>query len=195
MNINVILEHLTVVFAATCLTLCVGLPFGIFAYMNRVFRIIIFRVTDVLQTIPSLALLGIIMIFFGGNKGTVIIGLFLYSLLPVVRNTYTGLNNINPAIKEAAKGMGMSRMYQLIHVEIPLAFPIIFTGIRIAVVNSIGAAVFGTFVGGGGLGTVIYRGMHTQNMKLILFGTGSLMLMAIFFDSTMGFIEKKLNKR
>ena len=87
MSVNVILEHLSVVVAAICLTLLIGLPFGIFAYFNKTFKVFIFKVTDVLQTIPSLALLGIIMIFLGGNKLTVIVGLFLYSLLPVVRNT------------------------------------------------------------------------------------------------------------
>lgn len=192
MSMNVVLEHLSVVMAAICLTLLIGLPFGILSYFNKPFRILIFRITDVLQTIPSLALLGIIMIFLGGNKLTVIVGLFLYSLLPVVRNTYTGLSGIDPAVKEAAKGMGMSRMYQLIHIELPIAFPVIFTGIRIAVINQISAAVFGTFVGGGGLGTVIYRGMANMNMRLILFGTGALMVMAICFDTIMGWIEKRL---
>ena len=195
MSMKVILEHLMVVFAALCLTLAVGLPMGILAYFNKTFKSVIFRITDILQTIPSLALLGIIMIFLGGNKLTVIVGLFLYSLLPVVRNTYTGLSGIDPAIKEAAKGMGMGRFYQLIHVELPIAFPVIFTGIRIAVINQISAAVFGTFVGGGGLGTVIYRGMATMNMKLILFGTGSLMVMAVLFDTVMGIVEKRLYAR
>ena len=195
MNMKVILEHLMVVLAALCLTLAVGLPFGILSYFNKTFKNVIFRITDILQTIPSLALLGIIMIFLGGNKLTVIVGLFLYSLLPVVRNTYTGLSGIDPAVKEAAKGMGMGKLYQLIHVELPIAFPVIFTGIRIAVINQISAAVFGTFVGGGGLGTVIYRGMATMNMKMILFGTGSLMVMAVLFDTVMGMVEKRLYAR
>ena len=195
MSFDVILEHLSVVLAAICLTLLIGLPFGIFAYFNKTFKVIIFRVTDVLQTVPSLALLGIIMIFLGGNKLTVVVGLFLYSLLPVVRNTYAGLAGIDPAIKEAAKGMGMGKLYQLIHVELPIAFPVIFTGIRIAVINQISAAVFGTFVGGGGLGTVIYRGMANMNMRLILFCTGSLMVMAVVFDTVMGWIEKRLYAR
>ena len=132
------------------------------------------------------------MVFIGGNSFTVIIGLILYSLLPIVRNTYVGLSNIDPAIKEAATAMGMSKWYKLIHVELPLAFPVVFTGIRIAVVTSIGVAVFGTFVGGGGLGSIIYRGIHIQNMKLILSGTLALMAMAIIFDFSMAWIEKKL---
>ena len=119
----------------------------------------------------------------------------LYSLLPIVRNTNLGLTEVDPAIKEAARGMGMSKFYQLLRVELPLAFPVIFTGIRIATVNSIGSAVFAAFVGGGGLGSIIYRGIRVQNMKLILSGTLSLMLMAVVFDFTMGQIEKRLRRR
>ena len=95
---------------------------------------------------PALALLGIIMVFFGGSRTTVVVGLVLYSLLPVVRNTCTGLESVSPAVKEAALGMGMSKTYRLFMVEFPIAFPTIFTGIRIAVVTSISVAVFGTFV-------------------------------------------------
>ncbi len=119
----------------------------------------------------------------------------LYSLLPIVRNTFVGLNEIDPAIKEAATGMGMSKLYRLFHVEIPIAFPVIFTGIRIATVTSIGVAVFAAFVGGGGLGSVIYRGIHIQDMKLIMFGTFSLMGMAVLFDGVMEYIEKRLYRK
>ena len=195
MSWNLIGEHLFMVLAGGILSILVGLPLGILAYLAPKARPVILRVVDLFQTVPSLALLGIIMIFLGGNKLTVVVGLFLYSLLPVVRNTYAGLAGIDPAIKEAAKGMGMGKLYQLIHVELPIAFPVIFTGIRIAVINQISAAVFGTFVGGGGLGTVIYRGMANMNMRLILFGTGSLMVMAVVFDTVMGWIEKRLYAR
>jgi len=192
MSWSLVLEHLTLVIAATIGTLIIGLPLGIFAYLNKSVNKIILWTVDILQTIPALALLGVIMVFIGGNRFTVIIGLILYSLLPIVRNTYVGLSNIDPAIKEAATAMGMSKWYKLIHVELPLAFPVVFTGIRIAVVTSIGVAVFGTFVGGGGLGSIIYRGIHIQNMKLILSGTLALMAMAIIFDFSMAWIEKKL---
>jgi len=131
-------------------------------------------------------LLGIIMVFIGAGKLTVIIGLVLYSLLPIVHNTYLGLNGVSPAIKEAARGMGMTRFYQLVRVELPLAFPVIFTGIRIASV---------TVVGGGGLGSVIYRGIYIQNMKLLLSGTFTLMAMAVVFDSVMAYVEKRLYRR
>jgi len=163
--------------------------------MKNSVRSVILWTADILQTIPALALLGILMVFLGAGKPTVIIGLILYSLLPVVRNTYLGLKNIDPAIKEVATGMGMSRWYRLIHVEMPIAFPVIFTGIRIATVTAVGVAVFGTFVGGGGLGSVIYQGIRIENMRMILFGTLSLMIMAVLFDSVMAAVEKRLNRQ
>ena len=146
-------------------------------------------------TIPALALLGMVMLVVGAGKTTVIIGLLLYSLLPIVHNSYIGLAQIDPAIKRAARGMGMSKFDRLFAVELPLAFPLIFTGIRIATVTSVGIAVFATSVGGGGLGTLINQGIRTQNIQKILSGTLSLMAMAVIFDAVMAWIEKRLNKR
>lgn len=195
MNLSIVLEHLYIVLTSVLLTIIIGLPLGILAYMKNSVRSVILWTADILQTIPALALLGILMVFLGAGKPTVIIGLILYSLLPVVRNTYLGLKNIDPAIKEVATGMGMSRWYRLIHVEMPIAFPVIFTGIRIATVTAVGVAVFGTFVGGGGLGSVIYQGIRIENMRMILFGTLSLMIMAVLFDSVMAAVEKRLNRQ
>ena len=192
MSISMILDHLYLVLVSVFFTVLIGLPLGILAYMKQRVRAVVLWTVDILQTIPALALLGIIMVFLGAGKTTVIIGLVLYSLLPVVRNTYLGLSNIDPAVKEAADGMGMSRTYRLMHVELPIAFPIIFTGIRIATVTSIGVAVFATFVGGGGLGSILYRGIHIQNMQLIMSGTLALMGMAVLFDGVMALIEKRL---
>lgn len=185
-------EHFTIVAIASVFTILLGLLLGFTAHLNRRAGKVILAVVDVLQTIPALALLGIIMVFFGGSRTTVIVGLVLYSLLPVVRNTCTGLESVSPAVKEAALGMGMSKTYRLFRVEFPIAFPTIFTGIRIAVVTSISVAVFGTFVGGGGLGQVIYRGIYVQDMSRILFGTVSLMVMAVVLDFIMSLVEKRL---
>ncbi len=185
-------EHFTIVAIASVFTILLGLLLGFTAHLNKRAGKVILAVVDVLQTIPALALLGIIMVFFGGSRTTVIVGLVLYSLLPVVRNTCTGLESVSPAVKEAALGMGMSKTYRLFKVEFPIAFPTIFTGIRIAVVTSISVAVFGTFVGGGGLGQVIYRGIYVQDMTRILFGTVSLMVMAVVLDFIMSLVEKRL---
>lgn len=195
MDLTMVFEHLYIVLISVVMTVLIGLPLGILAYSWPSFRKVILWVVDVLQTIPALALLGIIMVFLGAGKLTVIIGLVLYSLLPIVHNTYLGLNGVNPAIKEAARGMGMTKFYRLVRVELPLAFPVIFTGIRIASVTAIGVAVFATFVGGGGLGSIIYRGIYIQNMKLLLSGTLTLMAMAVLFDSVMAYVEKRLYRR
>ena len=188
-------EHFTLILTAMGFIIVIGMLLGILSYLHPRLGKVILAAVDILQTIPSLATLGIIMILVGGNRTTVVIGIVLYSLLPIVRNTNAGLNSVSPAVREAARGMGMTRVYQLLHVDLPLAFPLIFTGIRIAAVTSISVAVFGTFVGGGGLGEVIYQGIRVQSMKQILFGTVALMAMALLIDGVMSLIEKRLYRR
>lgn len=195
MNFDVVLDHLYLVLIASMFATIIGLILGVLVYIFKAIRPLILQIIDIIQTIPALAILGILMIFFGGNSATVIIGLVFYSLLPIVRNTYVGLESIDPSIKEAAIGMGMTKMQRLIRVELGLAFPMIFTGIRIAVVTSIGTAVFGAFVGGGGLGNTINRAILIQDMPTLLMATASLMIMAIIFDYGMGFLEKRLKAR
>jgi osmoprotectant transport system permease protein len=190
-----VLEHLIIVAAALTLTIVIGLPLGVAAYMAPGLRKWILRITELLQTIPALALLGIIMLFLGAGKPTVITGLFLYSLLPVVQNTCTGFLLVSPGIKEAAAGMGMTRLYCLVRVEFPAAFPLVFTGIRISAVTSVGTAAFAAFVGGGGLGSVIYRGIRIANMTLILQGTAALLILAAGCDGIMALAEHHLHRR
>lgn len=187
--------HLFMVVAALMFTIIVGVPLGICAYYFPKVRRVILKVVEILQTIPAMALLGVIMVFLGPGQLTVIIGLLLYSLLPVVLNTYVGLSEVDPAIKEAATGIGMTRMNRLVQVEVPIAFPLIFTGVRIAMVTSIGVAVFAAFVGGGGLGSIIYESIRVSNMTQLLSATVVLMGMAILFDFVMGQIEKRLQRK
>ena len=194
MSWSLIWEHLFIVLAASVLSVCIGLPLGILAYVYPKARKAILWVVDLLQTIPALALLGIIMVFIGAGKPTVIAGITLYSLLPIVRNTCLGLQEVDPGVKEAARGMGMSKPYRVLMVEFPLAFPTVFTGIRIAVVNAIGTAVFAAYVGGGGLGKIITQGIRVQDMSLILSGTGALMVIAIVLDLLMGAFAGKMQK-
>lgn len=194
MTWDLILQHLFIVLASALLSVLVGLPLGVLAYLYPRARAAILWVADLLQTIPSLALLGIIMVVAGPGKLTVIIGITLYSLLPIVRNTCLGLQEVDPGVKEAAQGMGMGRIYRLLHVEFPMAFPMVFTGIRIAVVNAIGSAVFAAFVGGGGLGSVINRGIRISDMGMILSATGALMVIAVLLDLAMGWFEGHLKK-
>ncbi len=157
-------------------------------------RWVILRVVDLLQTIPSLALVGIIIVFLNPGKPTVILGITLYSLLPIVRNTCLGFQEVDPGVKEAARGMGMSKLYRIFMVELPLAFPTVFTGIRIAVVNAIGTAVFAAFVGGGGLGGVITQAIRISDMGGILSATGVLMVIAVTLDLLMDGFEKQMRK-
>lgn len=188
-------QHLYLVVVAIFFTAIIGVLLGILAYSFKKPGKFILWFVDLLQTVPVLALLGFIMFFFGGTSTTVIIGIVLYSLLPVVRNSYVGLDSIDPAIKEAALGMGMTKTQQLFKVELPLSFPFIFTGIRIALVTSIGIAVFGAVVGGGGLGSVINRSILIQDKQTLFLSTLALVVMAVVFDSLMGLVEKKLKSR
>lgn len=192
MTWSLVWEHLFIVLSASILSVIVGVMLGILAYIFPKARGIILRIVDLLQTIPSLALLGIIMVFLNPGKLTVIIGITLYSLLPIVRNTFLGLQGVDDGVKEAARGMGMSKPYRILTVEFPLAFPTVFTGIRIAVVNAIGTAVFAAFVGGGGLGGVITQGIRISSMKMILSATGVLMIIAVVLDLLMSWFEKQM---
>ncbi len=195
MTVKIVMEHLYLVVLSVLFSTAVGLPLGIIAYLYSSVRKTVLWASELLQTVPALAMLGLVMLVFGAGKTTVIIGLVLYSLLPIVHNTFLGLENTGRGIKEAARGMGLSKWDRLFHIELPLAFPMVFTGIRIATVTSVGVAVFSTSVGGGGLGSVINQGIRTQNMRLILFGTGTLMAMAVLFDGGMALVEKKLLSR
>lgn len=194
MSFAMVWEHLYLVLAAGALSILLGVPLGILAYLYPKARGVVLRVVDLLQTIPALALLGILMVFLGAGKLTVIVGITLYSLLPIVRNTCLGLQEVDPGVKEAARGMGMSQSYRILTVELPLAFPTVFTGIRIAVVNAIGTAVFAAFVGGGGLGGVLNRSIRIQDMGMLLAGTGVLMIIAVVLDLLMGAFERRVEK-
>lgn len=194
MSWSLVFEHLFIVLAAAILSIAAGLPLGIWAYVSPRARGVILHVVDLLQTIPSLALLGIIMVVLDPGKLTVIIGITLYSLLPIVRNTCLGLQEVDPGVKEAARGMGMSKPYRTLMVEFPLAFPTVFTGIRIAVVNAIGSAVFAAYVGGGGLGTVITQAIRVKDMKLLLTATAALMVIAVALDLLMGWFETQMRR-
>lgn len=192
MTVSTVLDHLYMVLAAATLSITIGLPLGLLAYLKPKFRSTILRIVDLFQTVPSMALLGLIMIVLGAGKITVIVGITLYALLPVVRNTCLGLQEVDAGVKEAARGMGMSTLYRTMVIEFPLAFPTVFTGIRIAVVNAISTAVFAAFVGGGGLGVIIVQGIRTQNMTTILTATGALMIIAIILDGLMSFLESRM---
>lgn len=189
-----ILEHMAIVLAATAISVVLGVLLGVIAYWVRGLDAVLLSTAEAIQTIPSLALLALLMIVFGLGNAPLIAGLVLYALLPILRNTYTGLESIPPEIRDAARGMGMSRLQRLFKVELPLSFPLIFSGIRIAAVNSLSIAVMGVLIGAGGLGYPIYRGIQTRNLSRILSGAFPVVLMALVFDLGMTRVERKLSK-
>ena len=190
-----IFEHLAIVAVATAISMLMGTVLGILAYWIRYADSVILWLVEMIQTIPSLALLAMLMILFGLGNTTIIAGLILYALLPIVRNTYTGLTSVPQYIKDAARGMGMSKLQRLFRVELPLAFPLMFSGIKISVVNSLSIAVMGVLIGAGGLGYPVYRGIQTQNIGKIMSGAVPVMLMAVLFDYLMSKVERRLMKR
>ncbi len=194
MNFEQVLEHLYLVTVSCVVVIALGVPLGIFTYYHRKVGKVVLTVVDLIQTVPALAVMGLLMTVFGATSTTVIIAMILYLLLPVVRNTNTGLNQVDPLLKETADACGMNRRQKLLRVELPMAFPFVLMGIRITVVNAVGVAVFGTFVGGGGLGSILYRGIRIQSTSLILEGTLVLIAISMGFDYLLGFLEKKMRR-
>lgn len=190
-----IYDHMLIVAIATVFSVAIGILLGVLSYWFKSVGAVTLRLVDTIQTIPSLALLSLLMIVFGLGNKTLIIGLTLYSLMPIVQNTYVGISGIPMHIKDAAKGMGMSRVQRLFKVELPLALPIIFSGVRIAVVTSLGIAVMGVLIGAGGLGSPIYRGIQTRNIKLILSGAIPVVMLALIFDYGMTAVENRLTHK
>ncbi|MCE2906396.1 MAG: ABC transporter permease subunit [Anabaena sp. CoA2_C59] len=190
-------EHLILVVIAMTIAISIGLPVGIFITRQPQLAAPILGLANTIQTIPSLAIFGFLISvpFLGGiGKVPAIVALTLYALLPIIRNTYIGINSINSAIKEAGIGMGMTDQQLLLKVEIPLALPVILAGVRVATVISVGIATIAAAIGGGGLGVFIFRGISTVNNELILAGAIPAALIALSADFGLGFLEKNLTK-
>jgi osmoprotectant transport system permease protein len=186
-------EHMMIVLAATGLAVLIGLPLGILLTRIKSLQTPILGVANILQTVPSLALFGLLIPipFIGGiGARTAVIALALYALLPVIRNTVTGILGIDPKVREAATAMGMTDGQILRGVELPLAAPVILTGIRVAVVISVGVATVAAAVGAGGLGTYIFRGLRQNDNYLLLAGALAAALLALLCDFVLGQVEK-----
>lgn len=190
-------EHLFLVIIAMIIAVSLGLPLGILITRQTQLVQPILGVANALQTIPSLAIFGFLISvpFLGGiGKVPAIVALTLYALLPIIRNTYVGINGVDPAIVESGKGMGMTDLQLLFQVEIPLALGVILGGIRIATVISVGVATIGAAIGGGGLGVFIFRGIASVNNELILAGAVPSAMIALAADFLLGLLEKKLTQ-
>jgi osmoprotectant transport system permease protein len=188
-------QHVLLVLAATALAVAIGVPLGVALTRRPRLARPVLGFANVVQTIPSLALFGfLIPIPYLGGIGarTAIVALVVYSLLPILRNTHAGIRSVDPAVVEAATGLGMTSNERLRLVELPLAFPVVLAGVRIAVVVGIGLATIAAAIGAGGLGVLIYRGVATVDHRLILAGALPAALLALAFDFALGFVEKRM---
>jgi osmoprotectant transport system permease protein len=189
--------HLLLVGVSIGIATLVGIPLGILITRKTNLRQPILGIANILQTIPSLALFGFLIsvpIIGGIGAKTAIIALTLYSLLPIIRNTYTGIISVDPAIREAGRGMGMTDKQLLLQVEIPLALGVILAGVRVATVIAIGVATIAAAIGAGGLGVFVFRGIAMVNNDLILAGAVPAALLAILADWAIALIEQRLTR-
>lgn len=182
-------EHIQLTLVALFIGNLIALPLGILLTRKRKLADTVIGITSVFQTIPSLALLGFMIPFFGIGFGPAIVALSIYALLPILRNTYTGILGVNQAVVDAGVGMGMTSRQVLFMIEIPLALPIIMAGIRTATVMVIGVATLAALVGAGGLGDIIFRGIAMARQDLILAGAIPAALLSIIFDYILKRIE------
>lgn len=183
-----LLEHVQISFIALFFAVIIAIPLGIYLTNKKKVAESIIGISAVLQTIPSLALLGLLIPLFGIGKVPAIIALVVYALLPILRNTFTGINEVDASLKEAATAMGMNTWKRLVKVELPLAMPVIMAGIRTAMVLIVGTATLAALIGAGGLGDIILLGIDRNNPSLIVLGAVPAACLALVFD----FLLKKL---
>jgi osmoprotectant transport system permease protein len=191
------LEHIGLTFISLFLAVLVGLPLGILIARKRKLSGSVLGVAGILQTIPSIALLGFMIPLLGIGPKPAIVALLLYALLPIIRNTYTGITGVDAAVKEAATAMGMNNWQILSKVELPLAMPVILAGIRTATVITVGVATLASYIAAGGLGEFIFGGISLNNTNMILAGAIPAALLAIIFDFLLSRVQnlnlKKIN--
>lgn len=185
-------EHIGMVLLGVGLALVIGIPLGILCTKNKTFETIIITIANLIQVIPSLALLAMLMIVFGLGFNTVVIGLFLYSLLPIIRNTAVGLKEVEAEAIEAGRGVGMTAFQLLMKVKFPLSLPFMLAGVRIALVIGIGVAALAPFVGGEGLGREIVAGINVRDSNKIYGGAVFAAGLAIIIDYSLGMLQKRL---
>jgi osmoprotectant transport system permease protein len=189
------IEHLSMVFIALLFIIIIGVTIGVFLYNKKNLSDIVLNLLNIIETIPELVLLVILMPFFGiGYKPTMIASI-LYSILPVARNTYVGLIQVDRQYLESARAMGLAEKEILWNIRIPLALPMIAAGIRIAIVFTMGVVTLGGLIAAGGLGGPIQTGIHLYDRDIILVTGLWIGILAVMFDSIGSLIEKVLNRK
>ncbi|MCF6327059.1 MAG: ABC transporter permease [Devosiaceae bacterium] len=191
------LEHVSIVGVAVGIAILTGVPIGIAITQSKRAADIVLGIASVIVTIPSVALFGLmipILSTIGQGVGYLpaVIAVLLYSQLPIIRNTYVAITNVDPAMREAAKGLGMTTMQRLMWVEIPLAVPVVMVGVRVAVVMNIGITAIAAYIGAGGLGTFISRGISQTDPRQLITGAIAVSVLAIVSDYFLLFVQKKL---
>ena len=190
-------QHVSIVGVAVVLAILTGVPIGIAITQSKQAADIVLYVAAIIMTIPSIALFGMLiplLSLIGRGIGYLpaVIAVLLYSQLPIIRNTYTAINNVDPALREAARGMGMKPLERLRRVELPLAVPVIMAGVRVAVVINIGITAIATYIGAGGLGTLISRGISQTDPRQLVAGALCVSLLAIIADYGLLFTQRRL---
>ncbi|MDT2757409.1 ABC transporter permease [Enterococcus asini] len=188
-------EHLYISIIALVIGILIAVPLGIVLTRTPKIANVVISITSALQTVPSLALLALMIPFFGVGKLPAIIALFIYSLLPILRNTYIGMKNVDANYRDVAKGMGMTNFESIRMVELPLALPTIMAGIRLAAVYVIAWATLASYIGAGGLGDLIFSGLNNYQPPLIFAGTIPVTILALAADFFLGILEKRLTPR
>ncbi len=192
------LEHLWLVGLSTAFAMLIGIPLGIVIAHRPSWNKPVLASANIIQTIPSLALFGFLLPvpWLGARSDRLaILALTLYALLPIIRNTYAGIRGVDAAVIEAGKGMGLTESQLLFQVELPLAVSVILSGVRIAVVISIGLATIAAAIGAGGLGEFIFRGLAMVDDRVILAGAIPAAILALFADFGVGWLERRLRPR
>jgi len=184
------MQHIGLTFISLLIAVLIGLPLGIYITRKKSISGIVLGIAGVLQTVPSIALLGFMIPLLGIGAKPAIVALLLYALLPIIRNTYTGITGVDPSVKEAAVAMGMSKWQVLFKVELPLAMPVILAGIRTATVINVGVATLASYIAAGGLGEFIFGGISLNNTNMILAGAIPAALLAIIFDFLLSKVQK-----
>lgn len=194
------MQHISIVAVAVGLAIATGVPIGIAITQNQKVADAVLYVASIIITIPSIALFGLmipVLSLIGHGIGYLpaVIAILLYSQLPIVRNTYTAITNVDPALREAARGMGMTPSQRLWRVEIPLSIPVIMAGVRTAVVMNIGVAAIAAYIGAGGLGTLISRGISQTDPRQLIAGAAAVSVLAIIADYSLLWLQKKLTPK
>jgi len=192
---GLLVEHVEICLVAILIAIVFGGVAGILISEYQKAARPTLGVVNFLYTIPSISMLGFLIPFSGIGDATAVIALTIYALLPMVRATYTGMTNVDPAIMEAAKGMGGTRMQTLVRVQLPLAMPVIMSGIRNMVTMTIALGGIASYIGAGGLGVAIYRGITTNNTAMTIVGSLLIALLALVVDAVLGFVEKRMQMR